>query len=381
VLLSVALLDELSSGVAPNGSPDLLHDFHVSPALAAGWTLVAMQLLGALEAPVFALTARWPRRSLLAASQLAMAVTCLCAAASASQWMLLLALLFYGPTTGISCGTAQAALVDGAAGDGERALSRWALYQSVGDLAAPLLLSALALVGLGWRAAFVVAAAVALVQAAMVRAGPALLQAAPAAQEEARRASGGGIRSAILWCGAGVLCTLMDEVLVSFGALHLDSLGATPAQRGVALAGAALCAMGALVVVERMPLRLSGMRLLLASSAGCATVFAGCLVSSSLPLGAMLLALTFALAAPLHPVVSAQAYAALPGRSTAVNVINSLLATVELTIPLFLGAIANRFGVRAALAVMILEPVGLFAVAAGALARAGGQARSRGRSG
>jgi MFS family permease len=369
MLLSVALLDELSSGVAPNGSPDLLHDFHVSPALAAGWTLVAMQLLGALEAPLFALTARWPRRSLLAAAQLAMAATCLCAAAASSHWTLLLALLLYGPATGIACGTAQAALVDGAPGYGEQVLSRWALYQSIGDLAAPLLLAGLALFGSGWRAAFVVAAAAALAQAVLVRAGPALPRQVPTAHEE-EPGSGGGIRVAILWCGAGVLCTLMDEVLVSFGALHLEALGATGAQRGVALAAGTLGAMGALLVAQRLLARLGGMRVLLVSSAGCAVVFAACLVASSLPLGATLLALTFALAAPLHPAVSARAFAALPGRSTAVNVINSSMATVELLIPLLLGAIADRFGVRAALAAMILEPVALFAVAAAALARA-----------
>jgi MFS family permease len=106
------------------------------------------------------------------------------------------------------------------------------------------------------------------------------------------------------------------------------------------------------------------MRLLFVASAACAAVFGACLVASSLPLGAALLALTFALAAPLHPVVSAQAFAALPGRSTLVNVINSSMATVELLIPLLLGVIADRFGVRAALSLMILEPVALFTVAA-----------------
>src|SRR5205823_3862980 len=191
-----------------------------------------MQLLGALEAPLFALTARWPRRSLLAAAQLAMAATCLWAAAASSHWMLLAALLLYGPATGIACGTAQAALVDAAPRDGERTLSRWALYQSMGDLAAPLLLAGLALIGSGWRAAFVVAAAVALVQAVLVRGGPRLPQPAPSSLEEAAGPDRGGLRTAILWCGAGVLCTLMDEALVSFGALHLEALGATAVQRG-----------------------------------------------------------------------------------------------------------------------------------------------------
>jgi len=369
VLLSVAFLDELSSGVAPNGSPDLLRDFHVSPALAAAFPLVAMQLLGALEAPVFALTARWQRRSLLAAAQLAVAAACLCAAAASSHSLLLLALLFYGPATGIACGTAQAALVDAAPGDGERILSRWALWQSIGDLAAPLLLTTLALFGCGWRAAFVVAAGVAIVQAASVRKGPRLLRATAPPQEEAVEPHRGALRSAVLWCGAAVLCTLMDEALVSFGALHLEALGATPAQRGIALGAATLSAILALVVVERIPARPSGMRLLLVASGACAAAFAGSLVTSSLSVFATLLALTFGFAAPLHPVASAQAFAALPGRSTVVNIVNSTMATVELAVPLLLGAIADRFGVRTALAAMLLEPLALFAVAAVAIAR------------
>ena len=381
MLLSVALLDELSSGVAPNGSPDLLHDFHVSPALAAAWTLVAMQLLGAVEAPLFALTARWPRRSLLAAAQLAVAATCLCAANASSHWTLLLALLVYGPATGIACGTAKAALVDGAPADGEKVLSRWALYQSMGDLAAPLLLAGLALCGSGWRAAFVVAAAAALSQAVLVRRGsPLPHRPLPAPSEEARRPARGSVRSAILWCGAGVLCTLMDEVLVSFGALHLEALGATAVERGVALAAGTSGAIGALLGAERFASRLSGMRLLLVSSAACAAVFGACLVTSSFPLGAALLALTFAFAAPLHPVVSAKAFAALPGRSTLVNVIDSSMATVELLIPLLVGAIADRYGIRAALAAMILEPLALFTVAAVALAGERASAHRRGRA-
>jgi fucose permease len=138
----------------------------------------------------------------------------------------------------------------------------------------------------------------------------------------------------------------------------------------VALATGTAGAIVALLAAEGLASRLSGMRLLFVSSAACAAVFGACLVASSLPLGAALLALTFALAAPLHPVVSAQAFAALPGRSTLVNVVNSSMATVELLIPLLLGAIADRFGVRAALSVMILEPVALFTVAAVALAGA-----------
>ena len=52
------------------------------------------------------------------------------------------------------------------------------------------------------------------------------------------------------------------------------------------------------------------------SRMACAAAFAGFLFATSLPVNAALLVLTFALAAPLHPIVSARAYAALPGRSS-----------------------------------------------------------------
>src|SRR5207248_4831350 len=105
--------------------------------------------------------------------------------------------------------------------------------------------------------------------------GPRLPQPAPSSLEEAAGPDRGGLRTAILWCGAGVLCTLMDEALVSFGALHLEALGATAVQRGVAFGAATLSAIGALAVVERIRARLGGIRLLLVASGGCAGVFAG----------------------------------------------------------------------------------------------------------
>ncbi|MFL5428039.1 MAG: hypothetical protein ACJ79M_00335, partial [Myxococcales bacterium] len=156
------------------------------------------------------------------------------------------------------------------------------------------------------------------------------------------------------------------EALVSFGGLHLAALGATPAMRGAVLGAAMVGAAGALAIAGRVA---CGMRLLLVASAGCAAAFAGFLFATSLLVNAALLVLTFALAAPLHPIVSARAYAALPGRSTAVNVIASAMSTVELAIPLALGAIADRFGVRAALAVMIVQPGALVIVSAAVLLR------------
>src|SRR5262245_60006591 len=106
--MPVALFDELSSGVVPAGSPDLLREFGVSPAMAAGWTLVAMQASAlALDAPLLTLTAKWPRRELIAAAMTVVGLACAAAAAVPSYTALLVALSIYGLALGMASGVSQ----------------------------------------------------------------------------------------------------------------------------------------------------------------------------------------------------------------------------------------------------------------------------------
>ncbi|MCY1074817.1 hypothetical protein [Archangium lansingense] len=52
----MAFTDELATGVVPSGTPEFLATFELTPAQAAGWTLVAFQVLGAvLEPPLLAM--------------------------------------------------------------------------------------------------------------------------------------------------------------------------------------------------------------------------------------------------------------------------------------------------------------------------------------
>src|SRR5439155_1309006 len=77
------------------------------------WTLVAMQLSSVLlDAPILHLTARWPRRELLAGSLAAVAASCVAAACVPSYAGLLGVLFVFGLSIGIACAIAEAALVD-----------------------------------------------------------------------------------------------------------------------------------------------------------------------------------------------------------------------------------------------------------------------------
>jgi hypothetical protein len=102
---------------------------------------------------------------------------------------------------------------------------------------------------------------------------------------------------------------------------------------------------------------------LLASAAACALAWAAFLaVASALAASAALFA-TGAFAATHYPLVKAQAYRALPGRSGTVNAVLTLFGVTELVVPLGLGLAADAFGLRATLALLLAQPLGLLALA------------------
>jgi hypothetical protein len=66
-----------------------------------------------------------------------------------------------------------------------------------------------------------------------------------------------------------------------------------------------------------------------------------------------------ATAVPLYPLAAAQAYAALPGRSGAVLAAGHLFTPLALALPFALGLAADRWGIVAALALLVAQPIGL----------------------
>jgi MFS transporter, FSR family, fosmidomycin resistance protein len=340
-----------------------------------------MQLSGVLiEAPLLHFTARWPRRELLAASLAGVGASCFGAACVHSYPALLGVLFVFGLAIGMACSVAEAALVDMAPDERERMLGRWSLLSGVGDVGAPLLVGAVAWIGVGWRAAFVVMGLWSLAHAALVRAGPSLPPGHPDEDEEDEAAAGPwwrepGVRAAMGWCLAAGFCSLMDEVLVSFGSLRLEELGATPGERSVVLAAGTLGSIGGLLVAEWAWSRVQPLRLLLGCSVACGVALAAWPAAHWLPLSALLLAATCALEAPLYAVVQAQAFAAMPGRSTRVMAIAAVASGFDLMVPMAIGAVADHWGLRSALASMLLGPLGLTVIAAVSLGR-----RRRGES-
>src|SRR5690606_5905912 len=122
-----------------------------------------------------------------------------------------------------------------------------------------------------------------------------------------------------------------DELLVVFAALYLrDQLHAGPIASSVVIGAGVLGAIAGVLLAERLLTQVAPLRLLLVSSAACAVSYGGWLLAPSVALSAPLFFLVGLSAAPMYPIASAQAYAALPGQSGTVNAAGHVFTPLSL---------------------------------------------------
>jgi MFS family permease len=365
------------------GAPSIQREFGVSYLETAGALLLGPFLLSfAIEPPLLLLADRHPRRWFIAGGLFGMAIAAFVAALAPTALVLWAAMGISAVAGGVAA-IAQGALVDAHPGQRERMMTRWVMAGTAGDLAAPLLIAGLAALSIGWRGTYaLVGGMVAIWGLALARAPvPPPVGAGNAADAgTAVDALDGGerhpgvratLRGALVnrrlfvWLLASWLCGFLDEILVVFGSLYLrDELAAGVSERSAVLSAFVVGSAAGLAATDRLLARVSPHRLLLAASIGCAICFVLWMAAPWLWLSALLMAAVGATASPLYPIAAAQAYAALPGRSGAVQAAGHLFTPLDVVVPLILGWIADRHGAGAALVVLLAQPVGIAIIAA-----------------
>ena len=372
------LLDELYSGVPSVASAEIRAGLETSYAETLGVLFLVPGVVALLVEPViFVLADRYPRKWFVCGGLFAMAVAAFAAALAPTPWVLAAAVALAWVGSGSGVALSQASLVDAHPDQRERVLARWALLGELGDLGAPMLLAFLAASGLGWRAGYAIVGAAVLAWAALLasRSFPKPAEGEDEDEDEDESVWAGAAaalrnRSLLVWLGAAALCDLLDEIVIVFAALYLrDELGVDTLGRSIIFGAGIAGAIAGAMITERLLARVAPLRLLLASSATCALAYVAWWMAPSVWLSAILFAAVGATAAPLYPIASAQAYAALPARSGAVNAAAHLFTPLTLALPFALGALADAAGVRAALAVLLLQPVGLAALALAVILR------------
>jgi MFS family permease len=328
-----------------------------------------------VEAPLIAWSERVRIRWFSAGSLAAVAVTSALAALAHGPWMLLLALALYGPAVGCALASAEGALLLLEPVHPDRLLARMGLGASLGDLAVPALLAALAAIDCGWRTAFGVCAFAAAILAVVHARMPSLDRLPRNTADEGDDEEPGttilqSLRLAVrapgllVWSLACAWTNLLDEVLVAFAAIQLHALGGSASLRSVGIAAWTGGGMLGLALLERMAGRVDRRRLLAASSV---LTGAALLVLATAPspiVGAVAFAAEGLFGASLHPLSKSAAYASLPGRTAPVNALAAALVPLDLASPIVLGFVAAHLGPRAAVGMLLVAPLGILAAAA-----------------
>lgn len=369
----VDFLDELGAGLTPVSAADIRDELGLAYGGAALALLVGPLLFSlVIEGPLLLLSDRWRRDRMAALAMLAMGLCMLLAACAGSAWALALAIGGWATASGVACGVSQGALMDAYPDERERWMTRWTAMGALGDSVAPALVFGCAALGFGWRGALVAAAILHLVHAPLL--ARAIRRVAPGEGGEDDEDEDGsepkslrerlraGLRDPTLlgWLAGSALCCLLDEMLYVFGALFLrDELGAGVATQTIAFMACAVAGVVGLAITDRLLRRVDPLRLLVIASLGCALAFAAWLSVRTVTGSILALALVGAFVAPLYPICAARAYATRPGEAGLVAAVDQLFSPFQIVAPLVVGVIADRHGVVVALALLLLQPIGV----------------------
>lgn len=376
MLLGAELLDELVSGAWIAAWPQVRADLALS-YVEVGLLLSAPAIVASLVEPAFGfLGDAGRRRALVRGGGVAFVASLVLVALSPGFWPLLAALAVLYPATGAFVGLSQATLMDAAPEARERNMARWVLAGSVGALAGPLLVGAMARGGLGWRSvAVVLAATSALLVLVLWRlppvahladdangdegdGAPTTLAALADGAREAWRAL--RRRAVVRWLALLELADLMVDGLLAYLALYfVDVVGASEARAGLAVAvstGASLVGSAALVPLLA---RVSGMAYVRASALLAVVAFPAFLLVPDPVAKLVLVGVLGALTSGWYAVLQGRLYDEMPERSATVLALNNVSGLVATLLPLAIGVVAERFGLGVAIWLPILAPVAL----------------------
>lgn len=318
-----------------------------------------------VEPVLLLVTERWPRRPMLTLALVCMALGQILVAGAGEAWHLALAIAFWGTAIGFADSQAEMALVQDDPQQIDRSMTRWAMAASIGDFVGPLFVAGAVMLGGSWRSVAVVSAVLALVDAFFVWRGPDFDRAREEHEEVAplREAIAAFAREGDLlwWLFAGACCTLLDEVFVVFGGLYIVASGGSLASAAVSFAAYAIGGVVGLALAEGIggPPR----RVLQLSTIASAALLVAWIVHPVGPVAFALLLALGAAVAPHHPLIRARTYETAGDRPAIANALERPFGLFDIAIPFALGLVADRWGLVAALALLLLQPLAVGLVA------------------
>ena len=349
-LLLVRLADEWFSFL-PAGIVEPLHAELGLSYAQAGTLLVVLPAGGLIGTPLAVAADHVSRRMLASAGAIVYGL-CLLAFATSSSFPTLVAAAFVmGAASDALVHGCEVALVDLAGDALAPALARVNLLGLVGDVLGPLLLSAVAAAGLGWRAAFMIGAALMLAYGGWLASQPL----PPPRPSHERPRPFEGVREVLRdrWvlrlAFVATVFSIFDEPFLGFSIAYLERVRGQPHSLATAIVATVVAGgiAGSALVARRGGRSLE--RTLFLGSLAILASIAGIIAAPAVPMQ-VLAALVFGAAGAIVWVALQGALlGARPGLAGTTTAVWSTIELLGIGFPLLVGMVADAHGLRAAL--------------------------------
>jgi FSR family fosmidomycin resistance protein-like MFS transporter len=357
-LLAIELLDELVFGAREAAWPLIRDDLALSYAEIGLLLSVPSFVALAVEPVLGVLAVMWRRRALILAGGLCFTGSLALAAGAPTAWVLLVAFAVLYPASGAFVSLSQASLMDLQPERREHNMARWTFAGALGAVAGPLVLAVSAWVGLGWRGLFLGFALAALALVLLARRIPDVHDGdgRPRVRDALRMLVR---REVFRWLVLVELSDLLLDVFLAFLALYfVDEVGTSAATGALAVAvwtGAGLAGSAAMIPLLH---RIDGLRYLRGSAVVTGLAFVVFLLVPAAAPKLTLVALIAVVNAGWYPVLQARLYAAL-GEPSGLALTVGVLFPLSAALPLAIAALAEQWGLAAALWPLLAAPVAL----------------------
>ena len=367
--LIIEFLDELVFGIGETAWPLIRTDIHLTYT-QVGLLISLPGIIAAFIEPFLGILGDvWKRRLLIIGGGVFFTFSLALTAISKSFWPLLVSFIIFFPASGAFVSLSQATLMDSAPERHAQNMARWTSAGSLGNVFGPILLGIFVYFGLGWRGAYAMLAVVSafclLAAFRLVPLDDSSLSHLPgfASIFDGFRTAISALKRREVWRWLILLefSDLMLDVFLSFLALYfVDVAHATDTQAGIAVT--IWLALGMLTdfifipFIDRQPNSMKFLRRTATLELIAFSIFL--LVPGFIP---KLIAIVFVniFNTGWYPILKGSLYSALPGQSASIMAIESVTTPIAKLLPLFVGLLADKFGLGAAIWLLLLGPLAL----------------------
>ncbi|MFN2119443.1 MAG: MFS transporter [Anaerolineales bacterium] len=367
IYLLVEFLDEFVFGVNAAATPLFRNDLALTYAQIGLLLSLPGLIANFIEPFMFILGDVWKRRLVLLTGGVLFALSLALTSVSYSFIVLLFSFILFYPASGMFVGLSQANLMDLEPTRHEKSMARWTFAGSLGVVAGPLLLSAILVLGFGWRLAFgVLAGLTVLILLLAWKQIPASVHAASLPKwshilKGFRDAfSALRNRSVLRWLVLLEFSDLMLDVLYDFLPLYfVDVVGFTPVEAAASVAvwtGVGL--LGDFLLIPLLE-RVKGQDYLRWSVLIELVLFPTFLLVSISWLKLVILGGMGFFNAGWYAILKANLFSAMPGQSGITQALDNVSGLFGKLLPFGIGLAAQAFGLGTAMWLLLAGPLAL----------------------